>query len=188
MFENLPSPPDSQGGLLEKHIQLFLSENLHLLGIQGLELVQLEHPVSVGRIDILAKSADECMVIIETKRGQATREDIGKIQSYMGAVQSEYPDAEVQGILVAAGLTSGAEAALVVVPRVDFFTFQLQFTFQRQKRRAAPVPIPTPAPPPLPHDAVIRTESRYCVYCRTNVVANVMGNGTGTCTRCRNVL
>ena len=182
IVENLPSPPDAQGGLLEKHIQLFLSENLHLLGMEGLELVQLEHPVLVGRIDILAKGQNDRMVVIETKRGQATREDIGQIQSYMGAVQIEYPRAEVLGILVAAGLTSGAEAALVVVPRVDFFTFQLQFTFQRIIRSAPPTP---------PDDAVVRTATRYnryCMYCRKNVVANELGNGTVTCTSCRNTL
>jgi RecB family endonuclease NucS len=178
------SPQQTEPNLLEKQIQCFLSENLRLLDIPGLKLVEVEHAVSVGRIDILAKSSDQLLVAIETKRDLATREDVGQLQSYMGALQIEYPNANVKGILVAAGLTDGAQAALVVTTGIDFYVYQVQFTF-RQK------PLPKPLPPVLKPQAptsVLRTERRYCMFCRDHVVANTMGNGSVICTRCRNAL
>lgn len=56
----------------ERMVQEFLSENLTLLGIPGLALVQTEHQVPSGRIDILAKNVQGHLFAIELKKGIAT--------------------------------------------------------------------------------------------------------------------
>ena len=175
--------PEENEWLLEKQLQLFLSEHLSLLDIPGLRLIEVEYAVPVGRIDILAKAPNELLFAIEAKRGLATREDVGQVQSYMGALTLDRPNANVRGIIVAAGLTDSARAALVVASARDFYSYKLQFSCRQGYEK----PLTKAAPTPQANRA-LRTEERYCMFCRSHVIANVMGNGTVTCNHCKNDL
>ena len=92
---NLESESDD-ARLLEKHVQTYLAHNLHLLG-ENLSLIGTEHDVSVGRIDVLAVDADFNHTVVEVKVGTASRDAIGQLQSYMGAVKRIFPDSNVRG-------------------------------------------------------------------------------------------
>lgn len=120
--------------LYEKEVQVFLSENLNLIG-PLLRLVKIEHPVKfgqdVGRIDVLAKHADGTLVVIEVKRGIASRGALGQLQSYMGVVSAENPHTKVIGILVAMDIDEGCRAALRVTAGIEFIQFKTIFQFQR---------------------------------------------------------
>lgn len=174
--------PEQNERLLEKQLQLFLSENLRLLDIPGLRLVGIEYAVPVGRIDILAEGPNQMLFAIETKRELATREDIGQLQSYMGALRLERPNANVRGIIVAAGLTDGARAALVVADTIEFYSYKVQFSLRQGYEKLRTLQAAED------RNAAVRTEKRYCMFCRDQVVANVMGNGSVICNRCKNVL
>jgi hypothetical protein len=103
----------------ERLIQVFLSQNLSQLGLGHLELVELEHPLpEVGRVDILARGADGTIYPVEVKRGAATRDAIGQLQSYVGELMTIYPNSKVHGILVAASLDGAATAALMATCQV----------------------------------------------------------------------
>jgi Endonuclease NucS len=119
--------PDDR--LFERDIQNYLAKNLNLLG-RKLSLVGVEHEVPFGRIDILAVDDDFNHTVIEVKRGIATRDAIGQLQSYMGAIRQKFPDSNVQGVLVARDLDQAAKAALLACVNVIFVKFQVQFTFE----------------------------------------------------------
>ena len=118
--------------ILERDIQAFLETHLGALG-ENLTLVSREHPVPFGRIDLLAKDGMNRLVAIELKLGVATRDAVGQLQSYMGALQKAEPDTFVRGILVAASLDAGGEAALRVARDIRFFSYALSFNFSREK-------------------------------------------------------
>ena len=114
----------------ERLIQVFLSQNLSQLGLGHLELVELEHPLpEVGRVDILARGADGTIYPVEVKRGAATRDAIGQLQSYVGELMTIYPNSKVHGILVAASLDGAATAALMATPTIDFWSYSAHFQF-----------------------------------------------------------
>lgn len=78
-------PTSEDRAPLERDIQSFLAVNLSASLGERLTLIGTEHPVSFGRIDILAKDSRDSLVAIELKLGAASRDAIGQLQSYMGA-------------------------------------------------------------------------------------------------------
>jgi ribosomal protein S27AE len=113
MSESENTTVDESGNpLLERQIQRHLSSNLHKLGVGRLTFVAEEFPVAFGRIDILAKNDDGALIVIECKRGIATRDAVGQVQSYMGALMAQNPKQKVFGVIVAQGLDDGAKAAI----------------------------------------------------------------------------
>nr|WP_295077619.1 endonuclease NucS domain-containing protein [uncultured Roseateles sp.] len=176
--------------LLERQIQAYLAENLHLLGVNGLVLVATEFQTTVGRIDILAKTKSSDLFAIELKRDVASREDVGQLQSYMGALSMANVGASVFGILVAAGLTDGARAALHVAQGVSFFKYKTTFLFDSVVRDHKDYPgFFVPAPPRTSNpNEIVGSERRYCMYCKDYRRANVLGNAVLECSSCKNVL
>jgi len=174
-------PPRREPEIPERLIQLFLSQNLHLLGLGQLELVTIEHPLpNIGRIDILAKTADETLYAIEVKRGVATRDAIGQLQSYVGTLMNYYPDAKVHGVLVAANLDAPAEAALFATPTIDFWSYQAHFNFSRvQVKRPQTPPPKQPDLPPAPPPEVCRNHN-----CRSTMLAVWRDDGRTYCRKC----
>lgn len=124
--------PSSERAPLERDIQNFLERNPSALG-EPLTIIGKEYPVPFGRIDLLATDANENIVVIELKLGVASRDAIGQLQSYMGSIQSSHPDKFVRGILVAAGLDQGADAALRVARDIDFTAYAISFNFKACK-------------------------------------------------------
>ena len=97
---------------LERELQIHLSKNLQLLGVDGARLVRMEYPVSFGRIDILAQVENGAFLVIEVKRDQATREHVGQLLAYVGALQIQYPGRRIMGFLVAPKIAVDAKFAL----------------------------------------------------------------------------
>lgn len=123
-------PVDGDGkGPLERDVQAFLAENLSSSLGESLTLIGTEYSVAVGRIDILAQDAQGCFVVVELKLGAASRDAIGQLQSYMGALAQENPETFVRGVLVAASIDPGAEAALQVARDIQFVSYILTFKF-----------------------------------------------------------
>lgn len=125
------APQCDDRGPLERDLQAFLAKNLSSTLGEKLVLVDTEHPVPFGRIDILAKDARDSLVVIELKLGAATRDAVGQLQSYMGALQAENPNVFIRGVLVAASLDAGAEAALRMARDIQFMSYAVTFQFTR---------------------------------------------------------
>lgn len=125
------APLEDDRPILERDIQAFLESHVGALG-ENLTLISREHPVPFGRVDLLARDGKSRLVAIELKLGVATRDAVGQLQSYMGALQDAEPNTFVRGILVAASLDAAGEAALRVARDIKFFSYALSFIFSRQ--------------------------------------------------------
>lgn len=119
---------DNSRPLLERDIQSFLEKNLRLLGAD-FSLVGREYRLPFGRIDLLAKDKNGHLIVIELKLGTATRDAIGQLQSYMGALQTAHTEKFIRGILVASSVDAGAQAALTVARDIKFFSYAVSFSF-----------------------------------------------------------
>ena len=153
-----PGESESQS-ILERDVQFYLAENLSSALNEALELVGKEVSVPFGRIDVLARDASGRLVAIELKVGVASRDAIGQLQSYMGALQVQYPGIIVRGILVAASLDDKAEAALSVARNIQFWSYNVRFTFRQVKE--SPKESLVSAPKSLHPNS-----SRFCDNCR----------------------
>jgi len=162
---------DKQNGLLEQHIQTFLSENLDELRIGHLELIQTEYkvefgPGDVGRIDILAKNGYGYLIVIECKRGVAKREAVAQLQSYMGAISECHDNQKVIGVLVAESADQKAKAAMQQMgDRMVFFEYEISFKFRTDFRAPSVTKLregsktTTPHTPPDAPDQIATTVS-----------------------------
>ena len=122
---------------LERDVQQYLAKHLSSALQETLTLVSVEHPVPFGRIDILAQDGRGSLVPIELKLGVASREAVGQLQSYMGALQDKNPKRFVRGILVALSLDAGAEAALRVARDIQFISYAVTYSFTRGLRTSS---------------------------------------------------
>ena len=86
--------------------------------------------MAFGRIDILAKNDDGAFIVIECKRGIATRDAVGQVQSYMGALMAQYPQQKVYGIIVAQGLDDGAKAAIAAHQLITYCQCNVTVSFE----------------------------------------------------------
>lgn len=122
---------------LERDVQDYLANNLSYALEEELTLVGTEYAVPFGRIDILAKDSRGSLVAIELKLGTATRDAVGQLQSYMGALRAEHPNTFVRGILVASSIDAAAEAALSVSRDILFTSYAITFEFFRRTETAS---------------------------------------------------
>lgn len=122
---------------LERDVQDYLANNLSYALEEELTLVGTEYAVPFGRIDILAKDSRGSLVAIELKLGTATRDAVGQLQSYMGALRAEHPNTFVRGILVASSIDAAAEAALSVSRDILFTSYAITFEFFRHTETAS---------------------------------------------------
>lgn len=120
--------PEDLDRVYEREIQQYVAANLGVLG-EGLTLIGTEHPVPFGRIDVLAVDAAFNHTVVEIKRGIATRDVVGQIQSYIGAVRHTFPDSKVTGIVVAQGIDEATKAALSISPHLRFFKYERMVSF-----------------------------------------------------------
>ena len=94
MMANVSSAPvvperDNNENFLESQVQRHIATNLNKLDLGPLTLIGTEYQLEkVGRIDVLARRPNGQKVVIEIKRGIATRDAFGQLQSYMGASKS----------------------------------------------------------------------------------------------------
>ncbi|MDQ6699813.1 MAG: endonuclease NucS [Acidobacteriota bacterium] len=77
-----------------------------------------ERSVAFGRIDITARDSNGRIVVIELKAGEAGRDAIGRILSYMGDLGDEYKT-PIRGILVAGESQSARYQPAGLFPSFD---------------------------------------------------------------------
>ncbi len=118
---------------LERDLQAALRSNIEQLE-SGLRVVDggSERRVSFGRIDITAEDKEGSIVVIELKAGEADRDAIGQLLSYMGQVV-ETVARPVRGILVAGSFSARAISAARVLANVELKAYSFKFFFNSVK-------------------------------------------------------
>lgn len=96
----------------------------------GLSLAEngVEYPTEAGRIDLLAKDADNQLVVIELKAGRANDGALGQLLGYMGCLSTG--ETKVRGILVASKFDSRVVYAARGLPTVKLVKYQLSFELE----------------------------------------------------------
>jgi RecB family endonuclease NucS len=102
----------------ESRIYLYASESdmkkaiLHKPSLieDGFSPITAEKEMSTGFVDVLGRDRQRNYVIIEIKRGRATREAVMQLARYVEVFRKENPN--TRGMLVAESLAKGAERAL----------------------------------------------------------------------------
>ncbi|MBI5300517.1 MAG: DUF1016 family protein [Chloroflexi bacterium] len=85
---------------------------------------------AAGRIDLLAIDANNDLVVIELKAGEADRQVCGQIQAYMGWVKENLAgEKKVRGIIIANDFTARATYAAKVVPDLNLKKYNISFKF-----------------------------------------------------------
>jgi len=86
-----------------------------------------------GRADLLLKEEPDSLIVVELKVGEASREHVGQLASYVGWYK-EHPEdrpddcedcTNVKGILLARDFSKGAESALKACPNLEKRKFVL---------------------------------------------------------------
>ena len=146
-IEGSPDPVDPDGVriddpvvfAMEKHLEAFLVANWDktILG-KSYDIYQddgdavgQQYVTSVGTIDILAQSKDKTkLLVVELKRGRASDVVVGQTLRYMGYVQTELADGgqTVEGAIIALEDDKKLRMALVPVPAVTFYRYEVTFT------------------------------------------------------------
>ena len=121
----------------ERDLQNFLARNLRLLE-PGLELYSdergsgIEYPVDGGRIDLLAKSSDDTLVVIEMKLSKGRSKAIGQLLYYMGWVDSNLsPSKPCRGVLIAKDIGEDVVTAIRRTQGVELFQYNLQVALEK---------------------------------------------------------
>jgi RecB family endonuclease NucS len=117
---------------LERDLQAALRENIEQIE-SGLIIIDGGKEKEVGpsgRTDILAIDANKRTVVIELKVGQADREVIAQILSYMGDLQAVTGE-PVRGIVIAHDFNPRAIAASKPVPSIELREYGFNFSFKR---------------------------------------------------------
>jgi len=113
---------------LERDLEDQIVSHLDVLE-PGLTLISRQESSDVGRLDLLARDAEGCMVIIELKAGEAKDSSIGQIARYIGwyAHKEGTPP---RAILVASGFAEPVRWAAKAIPGLKLVTYRVQFVFE----------------------------------------------------------
>lgn len=90
----------------ESEMQRSLASNPHIIE-PGLSLVHIELPTDVGGIDLLARDAAGCLVVVELKRGKAGQEAVHQLWRYVQSVRAVAGE-DARGVLAAPDITAPA--------------------------------------------------------------------------------
>lgn len=115
---------------LERDLQEALRENIGQLE-PGLKIIDdgKEQIVASGKIDISAKDKRGATVVIELKAGEADREAVAQLLSYMGDIVSD-GGKPVRGILLAAKFSARAISAARASANIELKRYSFNFSFQ----------------------------------------------------------
>lgn len=126
---------------LEWQLRDFISHNIDTLKLEGKPLRLyvdgqgrdgVEYPTGVGPIDILALDSDDSFVVFELKRGRVADKAIGQISRYMGWIKKNLAKGKmVKGIIVAKSISSNLRHAIVAVPNVSLFEYEVAFSLNQ---------------------------------------------------------
>jgi restriction system protein len=122
---------------LEKHLEDFLVKNWAITDLgkeydifrEGDSFGQ-QYPTDTGPIDILAISKDKKrLLVVELKKGRASDVVVGQTLRYMGFVQDDLAEKgqTVQGAIIALEDDQRIRRALMMVPAISFYRYQVSF-------------------------------------------------------------
>jgi restriction system protein len=123
---------------LEKHLEEFLvtnwshvelSREFEVFAEDG-ELVGQQYPTDAGPIDILAVSRDRNrLLVVELKKGRASDRVVGQVLRYMGFLKEQVAedDQTVEGVIIALEDDQKLRWALMSVPSISFYRYQVSF-------------------------------------------------------------
>jgi hypothetical protein len=116
---------------LESDLHKYLADRLTEIE-PGLTLVDggIEYQTEAGRIDILAKTAQGQLVVIELKAGKAKDGAIGQLLGYMGCLASQHDQKNIRGILVASSFDDRVKFASKGLPQIKLFKYELRFKLE----------------------------------------------------------
>lgn len=133
-----PEIEDPVAFAMEKHLEAFLvanwsqtllSKEFSIYEEDG-EPVGQQYATDAGPIDILTISKDKNrLLIIELKRGRASDVVVGQVLRYMGFVKEQIAekDQTVEGAIIALEEDPKMRWALVAVPSISFYRYQVSF-------------------------------------------------------------
>ncbi len=114
---------------LERYLHSYLITEVDEIE-SGLHLVENgeDYQTEVGKIDLLARDAENKLVVIELKTGTAQDGEIGQLLGYMGCLSGF--ESDVRGILVASDFDSRVVCAAKALPSVKLVKYQPSFVMQ----------------------------------------------------------
>ena len=123
---------------MEKHLEDFLVKNWNQTELskdfviyqEDGEPVGQQYATDAGPIDILAVSKDGTrLLVLELKRGRASDVVVGQILRYMGYVKEQIaePHQTVEGAIIALEDDQKLRWALIAVPSIAFYRYQVSF-------------------------------------------------------------
>lgn len=133
-----PDVEDPVAFAMEKHLEAFLvanwnqtllSKDFSIYEEDG-EPVGQQYATDAGPIDILAISKDKKrLLVVELKRGRATDVVVGQVLRYMGYVKEQIAedDQSVEGAIIALDDDQKMRWALLSVPSISFYRYQVSF-------------------------------------------------------------
>lgn len=133
-----PVVEDPVAFAMEKHLEDFLVKNWAQTELaqdfkiyeEDGELVGQQYGTDAGPIDILAISKDgKHLLVVELKRGRASDVVVGQTLRYMGYVMEQIaePHQTVEGAIIALDDDQKLRWALVAVPSISFYRYQVSF-------------------------------------------------------------
>ena len=137
-----PDIEDPVAFAMEKHLEAFLvanwnqtilSKDFSIYEEDG-EPVGQQYATDAGPIDVLAISKDKKrLLVVELKRGRASDVIVGQVLRYMGFVKEQIAedDQTVEGAIIALEDDQRMRWALVSVPSISFYRYQISFKLIR---------------------------------------------------------
>ena len=137
----IPGNPDVEDPVafaMEKHLEAFLvanwnqtllSKDFSIYEEDG-EPVGQQFATDAGPIDVLAVSKDKKrLLVVELKRGRASDVVVGQVLRYMGFVKEQIAEDDqiVEGVIIALDDDQKLRWALVSVPSISFYRYQVSF-------------------------------------------------------------
>jgi endonuclease len=89
-----------------------------------------EYQTDAGKIDILAKTEQGELVVIELKAGKAKDSAIGQLLGYMGCLSARTKSEKIRGILIASSFDPRVTFAAKGLSQIKLFKYALNFKFE----------------------------------------------------------
>jgi restriction system protein len=133
-----PDVEDPVAFAMEKHLEAFLVANWNQTILstdfsiyeEDGEPVGQQYATDAGPIDVLAISNDKKrLLVVELKRGRATDVVVGQVLRYMGFIKEQVAEADqiVEGAIIALDDDQKLRWALLAVPSISFYRYQISF-------------------------------------------------------------